>query len=346
MRAADFDYELPDELVAQAPAPRRADARLLHVPALGPPVHRAFRDLPGLLREGDLLVLNETRVVPARLRTRRATGAEVEVFVVRRAGARWQVLLRPARRVRVGEVLVGGEGAFRLRVTALDAGSASVELLDAPGADVPGGDVLEAFGETPLPPYIRRAPTEDDRERYQTVFARVPGAVAAPTAGLHFDDAMLAACGARGAEIARLVLHVGPGTFRPLPKGDLDAHALDAEPYEVPPAVAAAIGRVRAEGGRIVAVGTTVVRALESWALAGSPAEGVAGETRLFVKPPFAFRAVDALVTNFHLPRSSLLCLVSAFAGRERLLAAYREAVRERYRFYSYGDATFLERAA
>ena len=193
----------------------------------------------------------------------------------------------------------------------------------------------------PLPPYIRRPPAED-RERYQTVFAREPGAVAAPTAGLHFDEEMLGEIEARGVGIARLVLHVGPGTFRPLPEGDLSAHRLDPERFELPAEAVAAIRRARAAAGRVVAVGTTVVRTLESWARAGEP-DHLAGETDLFVRPPFEFRAVDALVTNFHLPRSSLLCLVAALAGRERILAAYREAVTQRYRFYSYGDATFLE---
>jgi S-adenosylmethionine:tRNA ribosyltransferase-isomerase len=206
--------------------------------------------------------------------------------------------------------------------------------------------LLEEHGSIPLPPYIRREPTAEDRERYQTVFARLPGAVAAPTAGLHFDEAMLEALAASGVAIARLVLHVGPGTFQPLPD-DVPLHdiRLQAERYDVPAEAAAAVRAARARGGRVVAVGTTVVRSLESWALAGEPDDGIRGETELFVREPFAFRVVDALLTNFHLPRSSLLCLVCAFAGRRRILDAYAEAVRERYRFYSYGDATFLERA-
>lgn len=341
MQAADFDYELPPELVAQEPAARRADARLLYVPAGSAPAHRPFRDLPALLREGDLVVLNETRVVPARLATHRATGAAVEVFVLKSDGPRWTALLRPARRVRAGEILVGDGGAFRLRVHAIESGTATLELIEA-AVD----DVLASFGRTPLPPYIRREPTDADRERYQTVFARVSGAVAAPTAGLHFDEEMLRALEDHGIGIARLVLHVGPGTFRPLPEGDLEGHVLEPEWYRVPADVALEASRARSAGRRVVAVGTTVVRALESWAVAGSPDAGIEGETRLFVRPPFEFRVVDVLLTNFHLPRSSLLCLVAAFAGRERVLDAYRQAVGERYRFYSYGDATLFERAA
>ncbi len=339
MRAADFDYELPEGLIAQEPAPRRTDARLLHLPASGPPVHRAFRDLPSLLRAGDLLVLNETRVIAARVEAHRESGGAVEVFLVRREGDGWRALLRPARRIRPGERLHGAGGAFALVVQAVAPDGAAVRVEGVAADELP-----ERFGHVPLPPYIRRADAPADRERYQTVFARVPGAVAAPTAGLHFDEATLAAVAAAGATVARLVLHVGPGTFRPLPDGDLAGHVLDAERHEIPPAAAAAVRAARAAGGRVIAVGTTVVRSLESWAAAGAPPDGASGETRLFIRPPFDFRATDALLTNFHLPRSSLLCLVAAFSGKDRILAAYREAVTARYRFYSYGDATFLER--
>ncbi|MFN8176661.1 MAG: tRNA preQ1(34) S-adenosylmethionine ribosyltransferase-isomerase QueA [bacterium] len=336
--AADFDYELPEALIAQHPAPRRADSRLLHLAADAPPRHLRFVDFPALLRPADLLVLNETEVLPARLEAARATGGAVEVLLVRPEGDAWRALLKPARRLRIGETLTGGGGAFRLTVR--EAGAEG--LVAAEG--LPMEEILRRFGETPLPPYVRRAATPADRERYQTVYARVPGAVAAPTAGLHFDEAMLAAVAAAGVDVTRLVLHVGPGTFRPLPDGSLEGHVLEAERYEVPAETASAIRAARVRGGRVVAVGTTVVRALESWALAGEPATGTCGETRLFIRGAFDFRVVDALLTNFHLPRSSLLCLVAAFSGRERVLAAYAEAVRERYRFYSYGDATFLER--
>lgn len=335
MRTSDLDYELPEELVAQEPLPERSASRLLHLPREGPPAHRRFRDLPALLRPGDLLVLNETRVLPARLALRRRTGGAVEALLVAPDGAGWRALLRPAKRVRAGETLDGGGGKYTARITAMGEGGEGV--LEFAGLDVK--EILERFGAVPLPPYVRREPTEEDRVRYQTVYARVPGAVAAPTAGLHFDEAMMEAVAARGVESARIVLHVGPGTFRPLPDGELDDHHLETERFAVPEEVRSRVEAVRSAGGRVVAVGTTVVRALES------DAAGRSGTTDLFIRPGHRFRAVDCLLTNFHLPRSSLLCLVAAFAGTERILAAYREAVRERYRFYSYGDATFLERA-
>jgi S-adenosylmethionine:tRNA ribosyltransferase-isomerase len=335
VNASDLDYELPEDRIAQRPCPERAGSRLLHLAATGPPVHRRFRELPGLLRRDDVLVLNETRVLPARLELRRASGGAVEALLVRREGGAWRALVRPAKRVRDGEVLEGREGGFTVRVRAPAGGEALVEF---PGRD--GEEVMAHWGQVPLPPYVRRDPTDDDRVRYQTVYARVEGAVAAPTAGLHFDEDVLRRIEERGVPIARLVLHVGPGTFRPLPEGPLDGHRLDAEPYEIPEATWAAVESARAAAGRVVAVGTTVVRALETAAATGE----LRGTTDLFVSPPFEFRRVDALVTNFHLPRSSLLCLVAAFSGRERILAAYREAVDAGYRFYSYGDATFLER--
>ncbi len=359
MRAADFDFDLPPDRIAQVPAARRTGSRLLHLPADGAIVHRRFADLPDLLRAGDLLVLNETRVIPARLDARRETGGAVEVFLVRAEGEVWRALVRPAKRLRVGERLLGGvpgsgEASWSMEITALEGGEARVAF-----PDIPAEEILDGWGRVPLPPYVRRDPTDEDRERYQTVFARVPGAVAAPTAGLHFDDTTLDAIRERGVEIARLVLHVGPGTFRPLPDGDLEDHVLDEEAYRIPDDLGPAIARAHAVGGRVVAVGTTVVRALEAAArketgsilpdapgatASAAPIPSGAGRTRLFVRPPFRFRVVDCLLTNFHLPKSSLLCLVSAFSGRERILDAYRTAVEEGYRFYSYGDATFLER--
>jgi S-adenosylmethionine:tRNA ribosyltransferase-isomerase len=267
----------------------------------------------------------------------RETGGAVEVFLLRKSETGWRVLLRPAKRVRPGEALRGEGNAFAVRVQAKSAGEATVQI-----EGLPEEEVLERFGQVPLPPYIRRAPVPEDRSRYQTVFARVPGAVAAPTAGLHFDEEALRSVEAREVSIARLVLHVGAGTFRPLPEGELDERTLEAEPYEIPEPTIRAVERTKARGHRVVACGTTVVRALETWARAES-GRGALGDTNLFIFPPFEFRVVDALLTNFHLPRSSLLCLVAAFSGRERILAAYREAIREGYRFYSYGDATFLE---
>ncbi len=342
MKTDDFDFELPDSLIAQTPAAERRGARLLHLPGAGSPVHRRFDEFPTLLRKGDLIVLNETRVIPARLPVQRDTGGAVEVFLVRpQSDGEWLALVRPAKRLRAGERLRGGDesGEWSLEIRRIVGGEAIVAF-----PDVPVEEVLDRWGRVPLPPYVRRDATEDDRERYQTVFARVPGAVAAPTAGLHFDNGILDSVIAAGASVVRLVLHVGPGTFRPLPDGELDDHVLDEEFYDIPEDVWHAIEGTKAAGGRVVAVGTTVVRALESAARAGG-APVLSGRTRLFVKPPYEFRIVDCLLTNFHLPRSSLLCLVSAFAGRERILHAYREAVAGGYRFYSYGDATFLESA-
>ncbi|MEZ5066786.1 MAG: tRNA preQ1(34) S-adenosylmethionine ribosyltransferase-isomerase QueA [bacterium] len=341
MRADDFDYDLPEELIAQEPAARRRDARLLHLPADGPVAHRVFAELPRLLRAGDVLVRNETRVIPARVHVRRESGGAVEVFLVRHEEGHWRAMLRPARRLRVGETLIGED--FSIRVDEIGATWSVVRIL--PAHPYSEADVLARHARVPLPPYIRREPTAADAERYQTVFARDEGAVAAPTAGLHFDDELLAEIEAAGVAIAGLVLHVGPGTFQPLPDDtDLADHRLDPERFRLPAESARAILEARTRGGRVVAVGTTAVRTLETWAAAGSPETGLAGETELFIREPFRFHAVDALVTNFHLPRSSLLCLVAAFAGRDRVLAAYREAVAQRYRFYSYGDATFLER--
>jgi S-adenosylmethionine:tRNA ribosyltransferase-isomerase len=343
VKASDLWYELPPELVAQHPPAHRRDARLLHLPAAGAPIHRSIPDLPSLVRAGDVFVLNETRVVPARLHVTRETGGAVELFFLGEVPAdaaaggvrAWRVLAKPAKRLREGEVLHGAGGALRLRVLARDGDAVRVE---APAGDA--ARALDSWGEVPLPPYVRRAPTPEDRERYQTIYARVPGAVAAPTAGLHLDLPLLDEMRARGAHVARLVLHVGPGTFRPLPDhDDLSQVRLDPERFEVPPETAAAIERTRGAGGRVIACGTTAVRALETWARGAST-----GETALFIHPGFEFRVVDAMLTNFHLPASSLLCLVAAFAGTERVLDAYRVAVRERYRFYSYGDATFLER--
>ena len=341
MDISAFDYHLPPELIAQEPLAERDASRLLVLDrATGAVRHHAFRDLPSMLESGDLLVVNRSRVLPARLLGTRPGGGHAEVLLVRpREEGVWEAMLRPGRRLRAG-----------LRVV-VDA-TLEVEILDAPspgeglrlvrlvGPDVAGA--LERLGHVPLPPYIRRADGPQDRARYQTVYAREQGSVAAPTAGLHFTPAVLAALEARGVERAEVVLHVGPGTFRPVQVADVRDHTLPAETYVLPEDTATAIARARARGGRVVAVGTTTTRVLEERAAAtGLPAPGQ-GETALVIAPGFAFRAVDALLTNFHLPRSSLLLLVSAFAGRERVLSAYAEAVRARYRFYSYGDAMLV----
>lgn len=343
MKPSDFSYDLPAELIAQHPLPRRRDARLLHLPAAAPPVHRRFVDFPNLLSPGDVLVLNETRVLPARLQVSRASGGMVELLLLEREsvaeekGERWRAMAKPARRIRPDEILSGGGGAFQVRVVERVGPDVRVEFLES-GVE----KLLERFGEVPLPPYLHREAEPEDRARYQTVFARVAGAVAAPTAGLHFDAEMLNELREKGIETANIVLHVGPGTFRPLPEEDVDLSEvhLDPERFEIPAGTARILESARARGARVIACGTTVARALETYARGKDR-----GTTSLFIHPPFRFEIVDALLTNFHLPRSSLLCLVCAFAGRERILAAYEEAVRERYRFYSYGDATFLERA-
>ena len=341
MRTSDFDYVLPPERIADRPVEPRDAARLLVVPRDGGPfADRAFSDLPALLAPGDLLVVNDTRVIPARLEGRRAdTGGAVEVFLLRDLGAlRWRVLLAPGRRMRPGVRVALGEGASCV-VEAVDEGGERTVRFE--GTD----DVLalaERVGATPLPPYVRRPADARDRADYQTVYARAPGAVAAPTAGLHFTPRLLEAALARGLRLASVTLHVGPGTFRPVTADDVDAHRMDLEPYVVPDATAEAVRATKAAGRRVVAVGTTVVRTLEAAATDDGVVAAGPGETALFVRPGHRFRVVDALVTNFHLPRSTLLMLVSALVGRERVLAAYAHALAAGYRFYSYGDAMLL----
>ena len=351
LRAASYDFALPDELIAQEPAADRDASRLLVLDRrTGALAHHRFRDLPSLLRPGDLLVTNRSRVFRARLLGRRPEGGQAEVLLVRRlAGDEWLALVRPGRRLRPGTLVQVAEG-FTAEIR-----SASSPPPGSPSADpaplrhvllhVRAGtadQAIERHGHVPLPPYIRRPDQPSDLARYQTVYAREPGSVAAPTAGLHFTPALFEALAAHGIESASLVLHVGPGTFRPVEVEDVRDHRVDPERYTIPPETADAFARARAEGRRIVAVGTTVTRALESAVDGAGRLPPGDGETRLVVVPGHPFRAVDALVTNFHLPRSSLLLLVSAFAGRERLLDAYAAAVAERYRFYSYGDAMLL----
>jgi S-adenosylmethionine:tRNA ribosyltransferase-isomerase len=331
---------LPRDRIAQHPAPERDAARLYVLDRAGAPAHARVRDLPDWLREGDLLVVNETRVLPARLRGRKASGGAAEALLLGEleSGPGYRALLRVSGRLRPGLRLLFGSGDAALEATV-------VEVRDAGEVDLafPPGSAPLALGEAPLPPYIRRAaPMAADLERYQTVFARVPGSVAAPTAGLHLTPELLEALRARGVERSELVLHVGPGTFRPLRPADLHAGVLHGEHYELPPACTQAVARTRDRGGRVVAVGTTAARVLEACASdEGSLRPGV-GVTDLFLRPGSRFRAVDALLTNFHLPRSSLLLLVAAFAGRERVLAAYGDAVARGYRFYSYGDAMLI----
>ena len=338
-RLEDYDFALPPERIAQRPLAERDAARLLVLDrAAGTRQHRGIRELPALLRRGDLLVANATRVRPARLRGNKASGGTAEALLLAPAArpGEWRALVK-ARALRVGSKLVFRRGAESLEAEV----SAIAEDGEVSLAFAPGRSPYE-LGETPLPPYIRRPEAlAEDAERYQTVFARVPGAVAAPTAGLHLTRPLLEALEAEGIGFAELVLHVGPGTFRPLRGADLAAGRLHREAFELPEATAAAIARTRARGGRVVAIGTTSARVLEARAR-GRHVEPGSGETDLFLRPGHRFQVVDALLTNFHLPRSSLLLLVAAFCGREPILAAYREAIATGYRFYSYGDAMLI----
>jgi len=352
----DFDFVLPVERIAQSPAPERDRARLYVLPRdAGEARHATVADLPSLLPPGTLLVLNDTRVIPARLRARKPTGGRVELLLVApvaaaREGDRWRetwtCLGGASKPLRAGAALLL-DGARAPSAMVLAVRGAEVEVAFA--GDEPGGLLAYAtrLGEVPLPPYIKReAPDEHDRERYQTVYARVPGAVAAPTAGLHFTPALLERLGRAGVRTATVTLHVGLGTFAPPPLPEdrpvEELRELHPERFEVPEATARAVAAARAEGRRVIAVGTTTVRALESAADDAGAVRAGAGETRLFIRPGRPFRAVDGMLTNFHLPRSTLLMLVCALAGRERILAAYADAVARGYRFYSYGDAMLI----
>ena len=337
MRRSDFHYDLPDDLIARHPAPRRSDSRLLQlVGGTGAMADRRFVDLPGLLRAGDLLVFNDTRVIPARLRGRKESGGRVEILLERVIGGeRALVQLRSSKSPSIGSRVLLPDG-LEARVTGREGDFWVLDFGAEPAA------LFERHGEMPLPPYLHRPVEDTDRERYQTVYARAPGAVAAPTAGLHFDQPLLEACGRAGVSRSYVTLHVGAGTFQPVRVDDLAGHRMHAEFAEVPAATCEAVAACRARGGRVLAVGTTAVRALES-AAAGGTLAPYAGDTRLFITPGYRFRVVDALLTNFHLPESTLLMLVCAFAGRGPVLAAYAHAVAERYRFFSYGDAMFVE---
>jgi S-adenosylmethionine:tRNA ribosyltransferase-isomerase len=346
--ASQFDYTLPPEQIAQAPLARRDEARLYVLDRKGGAAHRGIRDLPELLPPGALLVVNDTRVIPARVHGKKPTGGRVELLLVDPIPSddglsHWRCLGGASKPIRPGPLQLDGRGAPACAVIETHGEYVDV-VFDVPPSNLPG--ILERIGEVPLPPYIKReaglkAPV-DDRDRYQTVFARAPGAVAAPTAGLHFTPELLQALEARGIHKATVTLHVGPGTFAPLRTDEVDGVQLHAERYEVPQATAEAIARARAEQRPIIAVGTTVVRTLETAAAEDGTVRAQSGSTKLFIKPGHVFRAVDKMVTNFHLPKSTLLMLVAAFAGKDRILAAYNDAVAQGYRFYSYGDAMLI----
>ena len=339
MTLAHWDYELPPDRIAQhAMEPRDASRLLVLDPVRGTLAHHVFRELPDLLAPADLVVLNDTRVRPARLAARRATGGRMEVLLVERRGpGLWLALL--ARPPAPG-VPFEAAGGLHARIESVQDGAWLVRFEEG---DAAVEQAMERHGTVPLPPYIRREQEEaHDRERYQTVYARVPGAAAAPTAGLHLTAEVLARLAARGIAITSITLHVGLGTFLPLRDDDLDRARLHDEPYAISSRAAEAIAAARARGGRVVAVGTTVVRTLEGAARDDGGVEAGEGRSSLFIRPGHRFRVVDALVTNFHLPRSSLLLLVGAFAGRERVLEAYRAAIDAGYRFYSYGDAMLI----
>lgn len=341
MKRSDFYYELPPELIAQVPLAERSASRLLHLPVAGDLADLGIRDLPRLLNPGDLVVFNDTRVLPARLHAHKATGGRAEILIERLLGDHEvKAMLGVSKKPRPGDFLTLGDGS-------------TVEVLgrDEDGffrlrfeSDLILSDRLQRLGEMPLPPYIGRAADAGDRERYQTVFARAPGAVAAPTAGLHFDQALLTALRERGVEFGQVTLHVGAGTFQPVRVDDIREHRMHAEWLSVDASLCQRIQATRARGGRVLAVGTTVIRALESARQGGDEPRPYAGETRIFIFPGYRFASADLLLTNFHLPESTLLMLVSAWAGTERVRAAYRHAVERRYRFFSYGDAMLVER--
>ncbi len=370
MRLSDFDYHLPPELIAQEPAPERDASRLLVLERAGGALHhRRFSDLPEYLRPGDVLVINETKVIPARLFGRLEDGRSVELLLVRPVSLRplspvappeagavrdaaadecWEALAKPARPVREGRTVTVADGRLSLTVAARGRYGRRVLRLPA-GADLPA--VLETHGAVPLPPYIRRAAADRepdggqgrrDRDRYQTVYAKEAGAVAAPTAGLHFTPALLDRIRAMGVSIRPLTLHVGPGTFQPVRVEEIAHHRMEAEPYTIPADTAQAVRAAHREGRRVVVVGTTCVRALEYAADSHDVVRAGSSEADLFIRPGHRFQVVDALVTNFHLPRSTLLMLVTAFAGLETIRRAYDEAVARGYRFYSYGDAMLI----
>lgn len=343
MKTTDFDYDLPESLIAQHPAERRDQARMLCLDRqTGTRVHRSVKDFPNLIRPGDALVLNNTRVIPARTHGHKESGGQVECLFVEpleNTGNEWLVMMKSSRRPKVGSH-IRFHGGLSLEI--LEHRPDGLNRVRASGPDSVL-DTLEEIGEPPLPPYIHRDHlAEDDPERYQTVYAKHPGAVAAPTAGLHFTPEMLDEVRNRGGSVVELTLHVGPGTFRPVKSDTVEEHHMDEERYELNDEAAAALNETRDRGGRIIAVGSTSVRTLETVVDTDGRFAAASGRSGLYIYPPFHFRAVDAALTNFHLPRSTLLMMFSAFTTREIMLEAYREAVQREYRFFSYGDCMFI----
>jgi S-adenosylmethionine:tRNA ribosyltransferase-isomerase len=343
MQLNDFDYELPPELIAQRPLDKRSSSRLLCLSRVRQTIgHHQFAELPAMLHEGDLLVRNETKVLPARLLGSKQSGGLVEILLLRQHDSEnniWRCMTRSSRALKAGTLLDFPAGITGEVVETVDDGQRMVRF-SSPGSFL---ETLELVGHVPLPPYIRRDDQPFDKDRYQTVYASNPGAVAAPTAGLHFSKETFADLSQRNIEVCGVTLHVGPGTFLPVRSENLQAHRMHAEAYEIPLQAAERINTARVEGRRIVALGTTVTRTLEHAVDARGLLQAGQGETNLFIKPGHQFRMVDALVTNFHLPKSTLLVLVSAFAGREFILRAYQEAVQQAYRFFSYGDCMLIE---
>jgi S-adenosylmethionine:tRNA ribosyltransferase-isomerase len=353
MDVSAFDFDLPDELIAQDPPVRRGESRLLAVHrGTGALEHAVFADLPRLLTAGDVLVVNDTRVFPARLLGHRVpSGGQVECLLVRRVaesgieaaeGETWEALMHPGQKLKPAAAVVFDGDGVRIEGEVLEQRFFGRRTVRLKAVGAPLAEAINRIGHIPLPPYIRRHDRPSDRERYQTVYAAERGSIAAPTAGLHFTEPLLAQLEEAGIEQLRITLHVGYGTFKPVRVDRVEEHTVDAEPFTVTEAVAERLTRARNEGRRIIAVGTTTARALESLTIDERGVRPHSGETSLFIHPGHQFRMIDGLITNFHLPKSSLLMLVAAFAGQETVMAAYREAVRERYRFYSYGDAMLV----
>lgn len=338
MKLSDFSYELPEELIAQTPLQTRSASRLLTLDRrTGAYRDRSFEDILEYFREGDCLIVNDSRVIPARLQAKRPTGGSVEIFLLRPHGnGLWECLVKPGRNAREGQTLL--LGSVTATVSSVREDGNRMILFTVPEGDVT--EALKSLGEVPLPPYIHEKLA--DSERYQTVYSKAEGSVAAPTAGLHFTPELLGALRDKGVNIASVTLHVGLGTFRPVKVEDPTTHKMHSEYYILPPETAELINRTKAAGGRVTAVGTTATRVLETAGRDGLPLRAQSGETDIFIYPGYEFKVIDRLITNFHLPESTLIMLVSAFSDREHVLAAYRHAVEERYRFFSFGDAMFL----